>query len=799
MAGRVLRSIGGMGDGWGRSGGSARDATLGAIRIRVRTRRMEGRLAAAWAGLVAAALVVPAPASGQLSQTVITGPDGSGQFGQRVAFLPSGDYVVSDPGYDLPGAADVGAVHLYSGIDDSLIATLTGSTAGDQVGLDGSDPGIRVLPNGSYLVRSPNWDQPAPLVTNVGALTWCDGTTGCSGVVSAANSAVGTSASDQVGALVRVLENGNYVIQSPGWDNPVGSVSNAGAVRFCNAATGCVGPLSSANSLVGARASDAVGVPVPLPNGNYVVLSRLWDNPSPTLRVNAGAATFCSGATGCTGTISASNSLVGTTAEDQVGERATVLTDGNYLVHSGLWNNGGIPDAGALTWCSGTTGCTPGPVTAAASLTGATAEDEVGGLVTATPLPGGAYVVATQTFNRPGGPDGAGAITWCGAGGAGCTGATVNVANSLVGAIAGDLSGPTIVPVGSGAFAVAARQWDDPATLAGNVGAVVFCDGATRCQGETPTAANALVGSTAVDNVGSVLVALTNGNYVVGSSAWDDGALSDVGAATFCSGTTGCQGPVTAANSYTGTTVGDVVGGQIVALANGNYVVAAPSFDNGAATNAGAIRLCSGTSGCFGTASPANALVGSTSADLLGSSNGVIALANGNYVVRSQSFDDGGIANVGAVTWCDATSGCTGAVSLSNSLIGATSGDQLGDGGVTAYPDGSYAVLSTLFDNAVGPIANAGAVTFGDGHGQTSGRAGTDNSVIGSVASDVTSFAYDAPRGLHAVGLGGSNRVVIVEVPEPGATLGLAVSAATLALKRRGARRSGDRRHARGS
>jgi hypothetical protein len=106
----------------------------------------------------------------------------------------------------------------------------------------------------------------------------------------------------------------------------------------------------------------------------------------------------------------------------------------------------------------------------------------------------------------------------------------VTPANSLVGVPLGNLFGPVIVPVGSGAFAVAARQWDDPNTLAGNVGAVTYCNATTHWQGETPTAANSLVGST------------------------------PVGAATFCSGTTGCQGPITPANSYSGASIGDVLG-----------------------------------------------------------------------------------------------------------------------------------------------------------------------------------------------------------------------------------------------
>jgi hypothetical protein len=48
------------------------------------------------------------------------------------------------------------------------------------------------------------------------------------------------------------------------------------------------------------------------------------------------------------------------------------------------------------------------------------------------------------------------------------------------------------------------------------------------------SAANSLVGSTANDNVGSGAVRqLTNGDYVVASPNWDNGAAINVGAATW--------------------------------------------------------------------------------------------------------------------------------------------------------------------------------------------------------------------------------------------------------------------------
>ena len=84
----------------------------------------------------------------QAGQTDIVGPAGSGSFGERVTVLPNGNIVVADPYYDSGSTTDVGAVYLYNGADGTLISTLTGFTAGDQVG-----HGIVVLSNGNFGVQ----------------------------------------------------------------------------------------------------------------------------------------------------------------------------------------------------------------------------------------------------------------------------------------------------------------------------------------------------------------------------------------------------------------------------------------------------------------------------------------------------------------------------------------------------------------------------------------------------------------------------------------------------------------------
>ena len=80
------------------------------------------------------------------------------------------------------------------------------------------------------------------------------------------------------------------------------------------------------------------------------------------------------------------------------------------------------------------------------------------------------------------------------------------------------------------------------------------------------------------------MTALSNGNYVVSSPNWTNGAAADAGAVTWGSGTAGVSGPVSAANSLVGSTANDGVGGDgVTALSNGNYVVSSPNWNNGAA------------------------------------------------------------------------------------------------------------------------------------------------------------------------------------------------------------------------
>ncbi len=80
----------------------------------------------------------------------------------------------------------------------------------------------------------------------------------------------------------------------------------------------------------------------------------------------------------------------------------------------------------------------------------------------------------------------------------------------------------------------------------------------------------------------------------------------------------------------------------------------------------GAATWGNGASGSSGAVTTTNSLVGGSANDEVGSLR-VVALTNGNYVVRSQNWS----GNRGAATWGNGASGISGVVSDQNSLVKA--------------------------------------------------------------------------------------------------------------------------------
>ncbi len=752
--------------------------------------------------------------------------------------LETGNVVVTSP-YDDAGGVDAGAVYLFDGTTGELISTLIGSSADNRIGSNG----LKALKNGNYLVLSPKWDNGA--ATDAGAITFGNGITGVEGVVSATNSLVGSSRIDLVGAgTIELLENGNYVVGSSIWDNgsaedagavtfgdgnngvsgfiselnslvgsspgdgvggalkllPTGNylaissswddglVSDVGAISFGDMNNGVKGVVSTANSLVGASSSDRIGRldrfsdfdgVMLLDNGNYIVRSQFWDN---GLARDAGAVTFGNGLTGVTGIVSSANSLVGSSEFDEVNS-VTVLENGNYVVSSPFWDNGPATDAGAVTFGNGDTGIS-GVISAANSLIGSSIDDKVG-INRLTLLANGNYVVRSPIWDNGSAVD-AGAVT-LGDGTSGVSG-EISEANSLIGLQDDRVGSGDVTPLANGNYVVSSPDWDSELAtdagavtfgdgsfgvfgtvdvgnslvgssdndgvgsrgvtvlqngnyvvrspgwdngLATNAGAVTFGDGTMGVTGQV-NSSNSLVGNSADDEVGLAhVITLENGSYIVQSLRWDDGLNIDVGAVTFGNGTTGVSGAVTAANSLVGSSEYDRVG-LVTALENGNYVVRSPSWDNGNSSDAGAVTFGNGTTGVSGVINAANSLIGSSVNDLVGSEP-VIVLANGNFVVPSPFWDNGSSSDAGAVTFGDGTIGVTGAVNNVNSLVGSANFDRVGNSGIFVLENNNYVVFSREWDN--GSIFNAGAFTFGNGNTGVAGEVSESNSLVGTSAS----------------------------------------------------------------
>ena len=758
------------------------DATAGKSMASIAPERIRAaRIAAGWIVLALASMSNALPstaaaAGASANQFDIAGPGGNVAFGTWVKALPNGNIVIVDPQASVfIGGNNVGAVYLYDHAG-TLISTLTGSTNNDEVG----GGGIAMVGANTFVVLSPTWSNGA--AANAGAVTFIDGAVGLSANVSPANSLVGSQNGDEVGiGGIVVLTNGNYVVRSVAWNG------FAGAATWEDAAGGVRGAVSSANSLVGSNANDYIGYAgshpgiVPLSTGNYAVVSPLWN-------AVAGAVTWGNGVSGTVGVVGAGNSLVGAVSNSAVGFGGAVEVGiGNYVVASPMWSFN-MSLQGAATWCNGAAP-TFGDVNAVATtLRGSHVSDQVGTSVTA--LATGNYLVGSPHYNGN-----EGAVTLCNGADGVCTGTIgpetqVTATDSFTGLTAGDAVGTTVVALTNGNAAVGSPGWN------GARGAVTLINGSAGRAGEGVSGANSLVGATASDGVGNAIVALTNGNFVAPSPSWNNGA----GAATWVSGTAGLAASVSAANSLVGSSAGDSVGSAVVPLTNGNYVVGSPSWQG----NEGAATWGSGSAGVVGAVSQNNSLTGSTAFDAVGSS--ITALTNGNYVVASPNWSNntgaatwgdgttnttGAVgannsliganagdftattvfalangdyvvysnrANYGASSWRPGTRAMPGVVSSGNSLLGTSAGDTAG-AALTAFADGNYLLLDNYYNNS------SGAITFGSGAFELRGTVQPWNSVIGqaSVAPQpsLINASYDAPNKRLVVGRPADNIVTV--------------------------------------
>ncbi len=738
-----------------------------------------------------------------LGQTkVVAGPPGSGKFGKNVTVLKNGNYVVTDPFYDNGSAIDAGAVYLYNGLTHSLISTIKGTTQNDRIGYNG----VLALTNGNFVICSMTWNSPTNV--NVGAVTWGSGTTGISGVVSASNSHIGSKDYDQVGNNIKGLTNGNYVVINSYW-SPSTSVFSYGAVTWADGTTGISGIVSASNSLICSNINSIGSNVIPLPNGNYLVLSQGWNNGSIQ---NVGAVTWGSGTSGVKGLLSASNSLIGSTANDEIGKPSyvSILENGNYIVVSPYWDNGSKVDAGAVTWGNSATGVS-GVISASNSLVGNTAYDRIGS-GGASSLFNGNYVVASPRWDSGSRVD-VGAATWIN-GAIGLTG-YINQNNSLIGDIAGCQVATMISSLYNGNYVVSSVQWTD--TVSKTKGAVTWGNGATGTFGKV-SISNSMIGKTHEDWVGYRILPLLNGNYVIGSPYWDTGSILNVGAATWCSGNGPTSGTVSAANSLIGSTTDDFVSLNMQSLYGGNYLINCTTCDYNALAEVGAVTWANGTTGTIGKIDSNNSIIGTHMGDALGD-RGILPLTSGNYVILSNYWDRDSLSNASAATWGNSSNGTHGNVNITNSMVGSNSnpntsiniwgrvlntGDYLlghyswkkdsmvnvsavawqnkMTGGSGVYHSGNslvgshandnlgtkildikngYIVESQYWDN--GNLTDAGAISITNDGAPLIGEITDCNSILGNVSNPINKLVYveDSIYNYIIVGIPEENKIVI--------------------------------------
>ncbi|MBX9606883.1 MAG: filamentous hemagglutinin N-terminal domain-containing protein [Gammaproteobacteria bacterium] len=653
------------------------------------------------------------------NQFIVFSPDWHGTTGAIT-------YIDLDVGHLANDTDFVGAV----GTSNSLVGSAPGDFVGDN-GLELNMTGDKVL------ISSPDWNGTRGAVTYLDLNTGLFGGTGgtLAGVIDETNSLVGRTAGDAVGSAGSDMWFGNsdtfYVVFSPLADNTTASVVDAGAVTIADINSGVKGFVDDNTvSLVGTNANDRIGL-----GGDYQFLTGdqlLLENTQ--WNSNRGALTFIDLAnqSNFVGDVNASNSLVGSTAGDNVGSSGITFLDNNlYAVRSPNWNNGGsIADAGAITWGNRSTGVV-GVLDSSNSLFGSHVGDFVG---SSPPVDRTGSIYTITTTNWDGGKS---ALTIFDINQGLPTG-EVDTTNSLLGSTIGDNIGSGGLSFfnvnGQMSVVVRSPSWDNGA--AANAGAITVSTPGTVPVGLVG-AGNSLVGSTSNDVIGNggifTVGSGTATRLVVMSQNWDNGAAVDAGAITTFRLTNPTRGAVSSANSLVGSTSGDRVGFTFRNLSSGLMAFNAPNWN----ANRGAITFWNQTSNLTGTVGAGNSLLGAFAGDALNVNNfsTFSEFGNGNQILFSN------FGGAGSWTFIKGTTPPTGVISAANSLVGSRAGDLIGS--QLRFVSGTqYGIFSPGWDN--GPAVDAGAITMFNS--ATGNIAGTTDSLVGNISqanSLVGQFAND--------------------------------------------------------
>lgn len=558
---------------------------------------------------------------------------------------------------------------------------------------------VLILDNGNIVVADPG---DSSIAANNGAVHLYNSVT-----KALIGSIYGDQASDRLGGNGITAVGNNFIINSAQDHN--GALTQAGSVRLINGSTGV-----QMGALVGDQARDQIGSNgvLVLANGNYVVSSAYDDNAAVQ---DAGSVRLMNGSTG-----TEIRALVGSERQALGRHGVTALRNSNFTIQSFIDDNGLVSRAGSVRLVNGSSG------ESIQVLRGEQTNSMLGnGSVTA--LANNNYVVSSADDH-----DGSGVL-----GGSvrlmnGATGAQISV---LFGDANGDFFSNEILALDNNNYVILSPNDNHEAIR--DAGAVRLMNGSTGDQ------INVFYGDQTDDTLGQRRrffgssgpsgTALNNSNFVVASSFDDSPSIVNAGSVRIFSGSTGAQ-----IDLLYGDAPEDQLGSEgVTALANSHYVIASNFDDNGAAENAGSVRLMNGTTG----AAIGTALFGDQSDDRLASeTHSIRALANNNYVISSPYDDDGAIENAGSVRLMNGQTG-----EQISALIGDQRNDYIGidrlrgAAGVTTLGNDRYAILAHQDDDSTSGVVNSGSVRLMDGANGTQ-----LSSFVGTSIADMSSGTYDA-------------------------------------------------------
>ncbi|MEO1657311.1 MAG: hypothetical protein AAFR65_06280 [Pseudomonadota bacterium] len=377
-------------------------------------------------------------------------------------------------------------------------------------------------------------------------------------------------------------------------------------------------------------------------------------------------------------------SAFGTEADQQLGRALIALSNGNLISLNG-GTFGGLNNAGSVSLLDGD------DLLEIATFGGDDADDAFGfgapfgesaGVVELLGPNAGLFVIHSP-FDDVGGNANAGSVVLVD----GTTGAEIA---RIEGDAPDDELGSNGVFALSNGNVVILSSDDNPGGL-NDAGSFTLVDGATGA------ILAQVAGDDVNDGLGREFAELTNGNFIVGSRFDDDAGVND--------------GSVFLINSANGNLVAEIrgtdvgatdIGGDVLALDNGNFVVGASGSDSGGFINRGFIGLFDGDTG---------ALIASTVGDDDGDQFGIflLGLSGGRYMASNIADNIGGEPAVGSASFFD---------SAGNELARITGDDAQDEFGGNIrdqllLANGNVAILSEKDD--IGGVVDAGSVTLIDG------------------------------------------------------------------------------------